>query len=336
MSSMASMLGQRLGTAAKNAALTGSIKQPQIAQGSLTPSTLATPPAPTPAAPSPTGPLQKNPGVAQAQTQTARAAPAAITKTTSAPSIPGVPPQAAATIGNIVSQMQKYLTTAGAPAKPADPTATSLKDPASYYQDSLNAVDQKEVTDTSIGNDALAAQQRRQATLSALSGVSGGGFLAGMNDATIGGVQAMQQQLSQDEQLRAGIYGQEATNAFSNEQRQSQNAFNVEQNTATQQGQADAQNQSNTQQNYLDGVNSSLKGLGIDATGSTGAGWNDAAPLVQAVQNATTPEQFAAAKASLDRYMAKLNALKAQNPGKKGNDWAGVVKAAQKNHYFDS
>jgi hypothetical protein len=254
-----------------------------------------------------------------------------------APGTTMLAPSAASRALNVVKQgVSAAQKPAAAPGPSAtDQTAQNWADPTSYYQQANDAITAQEQTAQKFGGDQIAANQRRAATLAALSGRGlGGGFLEGQNQATIEGINNEQQQINAMEQQRQQIYGQEATQSFQNQQQDKQNAFSLETQTAQNNAAAAAQDLGASKQNAASSAQNSLKALGIDPVSGHGPAWATFAPLYNAVNNATTSAQLQAAQAALNAAIAKLNTLKQQNPKAKGMDWNSIVETADRNGYF--
>lgn len=216
-----------------------------------------------------------------------------------------------------------------------DQAAGNLLDPTGYYDQAQKSIDKQEVQARRSGADQIAANQRRAATLSALSGRGlGGGFAQALSQGTISGQNAMQNEVNQMEGQRQAIYGQEASEAFSAQQQNKQNAFQLGMTTASNTAEANAQKLTADKQTALGALNDLHAGFDMDPTGKTRAAGSTVQGLVAAVNGAQTAAELTTAKANLDKFKQMLASLKAQYPKASGKDWQNIVNSAEKNGYF--
>lgn len=212
---------------------------------------------------------------------------------------------------------------------------TLASDPTQYWNQANSAINQQEDTARQFGADQIAANQRRAATLSALSGRGlGEGFLSGQTQATISGINNTNQQINQLEAQRQQIYGTEAGQAFQQGQTQQNNAFNLNMQTAQNTAQANAQQLGSQKQTAAQNAEASLQASGINVAGMSGPAWNSFKNLIDAVNNAPDAASLQAAQQKLNRAMSNLQALRQQNPKAKGDDWDKLVKNAEKAGQF--
>lgn len=194
--------------------------------------------------------------------------------------------------------------------------------------------------------DAAAAQgtaenyanslQRRNASNAAISGysVGGGGFLAGQNVAAQQGV-ANAMDVSRTFADRAtGIRQNQANYRAGIDQYNNgmQNQYGFENYSynrgrtdtlADRKAEADSASFGNKVTNAVNAATASLGQYGItyaDGKGS-GVGWAEAAPLLDALRNATTPDELSKAQAALDGFMARR--AQARNAYRNGEGDAG-------------
>jgi hypothetical protein len=222
-------------------------------------------------------------------------------------------------------------------SNPADQLGSQFLDPTGYFAQAQASLDKQQAQAKISGADQIAANQRRAATLAALSGRGlGGGFAQALNQGTISGQNAMQNELNQIEGQRQAIYGQEASEAFQNQQNNKNNAFQLGLHTADNTAQTNSLQFSGDKQNALSGLQS-LSGMDMDPTGASRAAGSTVAGITNEINSATTSAQLAAAVAHRDRFLAALNSLRAQ--WKQGKDtskgsWQDMVNKAEQAGQF--
>lgn len=222
------------------------------------------------------------------------------------------------------------------PPSPVDQLGSQFADPTKYFEDAQAAIGGQEKRAQQTGADQIAALQRRAATLSALSGRGlGGGFASAMTGATVQGVNQLQGEMNKIEAQRQAIFGNEAGQAFTNQQNDKQRAADLAKETAQNNAQEGALDLSGEKSAALSGPSSTLKHYDMDPSGATRAAGSTVNRLVTAVNNAKTAADLAAARQALDAFVAKLGQLKAQNAGADKGKWQDVVNQAEQAGYFN-